>query len=249
MRIPHWRARGRRGTVTAAFSTRGKHGGTGAGDVPARECLHDARSEPSGRRSVPRISGASGSRMVAASDARTGIGRIPAHRVSSGCTQDRGPGRRAVDERPRNACNVGCPERRRAAGPVHRPQSAFAGDLPDGQSQSRARQQRRIVLRVCVPWHDRRTAFRELRGWVPVRPAWIRAYGTARAGSLSGPNLHGVRQFRHALDEARSQRPSVGAPRVRNREQGRRPHVCRVQLQQSEHEPARSWRCVARHAT
>ncbi len=35
----------------------------------------------------------------------------------------------------------------------------------------------------------------------------------------------------------------------RYREQGRRPHVCRVQLQQSEHEPSRSWRCVGRHAT
>ena len=69
--------------------------------------------------------------------------------------------------------NVGCPERRRAAGPVHRPQSAVAGDLPDGQSQSRARQQRRIVLRVCVPRHDRRTALRQLRGWVPVRPARV----------------------------------------------------------------------------
>ena len=173
MRIPYRRACGLRGAVEAAVSTRGKHGRTSSRGEPARECLHDARSERAGRRRVPRISGASGSRMAAASGTRTGSGRVPAHLVSSRRTQDRGSDRPAVDERPGNARHVGCPERRRAAGPVHRPQSAVAGDLPDGQSQSRARQQRRIVLRVCVPRHDRRTALRQLRGWVPVRPARV----------------------------------------------------------------------------
>ena len=65
----------------------------------------------------------------------------------------------------------GCSDQGRAAGPVYRSNLAFARHLPDGQSQPRARQQRRIVLRLCVAWHDRRTALRQLRGWFPVRPA------------------------------------------------------------------------------
>jgi len=37
----------------------------------------------------------------------------------------------------------------------------------------RARQQRRIVLRVCVPRHGLPDRIRQLRGWVPVRPARV----------------------------------------------------------------------------
>ena len=54
----------------------------------------------------------------------------------------------------------GCADQGRAGGPVYRREFAFARNLPDGESQSRARQLRRIVLRLCVPWHGRRTALR-----------------------------------------------------------------------------------------
>ena len=63
-------------------------------------------------------------------------------------------------ERAGNARYFGCSDRGRDAGLVHRSESAFARDLPDGKSQPRTRQQRRIVFRLCVAWHDRGTALR-----------------------------------------------------------------------------------------
>ena len=41
---------------------------------------------------------------------------------------------------------------------------ACPGHLPSGQSQPRARQLRRFVLRLCMAWHDRRRALRRLSG-------------------------------------------------------------------------------------
>ena len=124
-----------------------------AGSMPAPECVHDARSERVRCRGLSRLSRAPGSRMAAAPDTRASTGRIRSDLVPARRAQYRGFDRTAAVERSRNARYFGCSDRGRDAGPVHRPQSAFAGDLPDGQFQSRARQQRRIVLRICVPRH------------------------------------------------------------------------------------------------
>ena len=48
---------------------------------------------------------------------------------------------------------------------------AFPGHLPSGQSQPRARQLRRFVLRLCRAWHDRRPALRRLPGRISLRSA------------------------------------------------------------------------------
>ena len=65
----------------------------------------------------------------------------------------------------------GCSDRGRAAGIVYGCEPSFARHLPDGQSQPRAWQQRRVVLRLCMAWHDRRTALRQLQGRISIRSA------------------------------------------------------------------------------
>jgi len=43
--------------------------------------------------------------------------------------------------------------------------------LPDGESQPRAWQQRRVVLRLCMVCHRSRPGLRELQGWISIRSA------------------------------------------------------------------------------
>ena len=57
--------------------------------------------------------------------------------------------RSAADERPGIPRDPGCPDQARAACLVHGCEPGFPGHLPSGQSQPRARQLRRFVLRLC----------------------------------------------------------------------------------------------------
>ena len=65
----------------------------------------------------------------------------------------------------------GRPDRGRDAGIVLRREFVFARYLPHGESQPRAWQQRRVVLRLCMVCHHSRTALRQLQGRISLRSA------------------------------------------------------------------------------
>src|SRR5882757_5915127 len=132
-------------------------------------------------------------------------GREPLHR---------GTRRLATDEQSGGPRDSRCSDRSHDAGIVYRPEPALAGDLPNGQSQPRAREQRWIVLRLCLAWHDSRTAVRRLPGWIPIRQTWLRSGGEAWPASLPSPCLHVLRKPCYALDRARTTRPRLGATRL-----------------------------------
>src|ERR1700743_331156 len=111
-------------------------------------------------------------------------GRDPLHR---------GTRRLAVDEQPGGPRDSRCSDRGRDAGTVYRREPALTLDLQDGQSQPRAWQQRWIVLRLCLAWHDSRTALWRLPGWIPIRQAWLRSGGETGAASVTRPFPHVVR--------------------------------------------------------
>src|ERR1700757_744780 len=161
----------------------------------------------------------------------------------------RGTRRLAVDEQSGGPRDSRCSDRGRDAGIVYRREPALTRDLQDGQSQPRARQQRWIVLRLCLVWYDSRTALWRLPNWIPIRQAWLRSGGEAWTASLPGPCLHVLRESRYALDEARPNRPGFGASCLRHRKQDRRPHLRGLQLQQPEHESYRNRGSARRCAT
>ena len=68
-------------------------------------------------------------------------------------------------------------------------------DLQGGQSQPRAWQLRRFVLRLCHAWHDRRTALRRLPGRISLRPARLRPGRTTRAERFEARTYHGFREL------------------------------------------------------
>ena len=70
--------------------------------------------------------------------------------------------RSALDERPGIACDAGCSDQARGACILYGCEPACPDHLPSGQSQPRARQLRRFVLRLCLASHDRRPALRRL---------------------------------------------------------------------------------------
>ena len=150
MRVPDRRAGGRGGALGCAFGSRRRYGRTSDRRVLARGSVHDSRSEPAARSpSVSTTSGISAStgrriRRKRKRDANTsGSGR------SSESRADRGARRPAFDERPGIPRDPGCSDQARAACLVYGCEPAFPRHLPGSQSQPRARQQRRVVLRLC----------------------------------------------------------------------------------------------------
>src|ERR1700684_3076028 len=129
----------------------------------------------------------------------------------------RGTRRLAVDEQSGGTRDARCSDRGRDAGIIYRQEPPLTRDLPDGQSQPRARQQRWIVLRLCLVWYDSRTALWRLPGWIPIRPAWLRTGGEAWIASLPSPSLHVLWESCYALDKAHPNRPGFGASRFRSR--------------------------------
>ena len=111
---------------------------------------------------------------------------------------------------------------------VYRRESALSCHLSDGEPQPGARQQRRLVLRLCLARHDPWAVFWRVPGGVPLRQARPGPGGTARATSLRGPRLPDLRAPRYSLDPADPHRPAVGAARLRCRQQIRRPHLCGI---------------------
>ena len=112
--------------------------------------VHDPRSEQPRHRRRSRLPPASGHRLVAASDGRGSATRIRADLVAAREPHDRGADRSAFDERPGIPRDAGCSDQARAACILYGCEPAVAGHLPSGQSQPRARQLRRFVLRLCV---------------------------------------------------------------------------------------------------
>ena len=94
-----------------------------------------------------------------------------------------------------------------------------------GQSQPRARQQRRLVRHLCEAWLHCRRPLRRLRGGSSLRPGRVRAGGTTRVEAFPSPDLSAVRAFPHPLYATRRRRARSPASWIRGREQDRRPHV------------------------
>ena len=134
--------------------------------------------------------------------------------------RDRGADRPAVDERPGIARDAGCSDQARAAGIIYGREPACPGHLPSGQSQPRARQQRRFVLRLraCLAWSPARASATTRRDFASASSAmtWSNSADLKR---FQARTYHELRQSRPALDETCPDWPRSAAPRVRGGEQ------------------------------
>ena len=171
MRIPYRHTGGSGAAPGGAVSPRREYAGTSHGRVLARGSVYDPRSQQPRHCRRSRLPPASGPRLVAASDRRGSATRIRADLVAAREPLDRGSDRAAVDERPGIPRDAGGTDQDRATCILYGREPACPGHLPSGQSQPRARQLRRFVHCLCVPWHHRGAPLRRLSGGIPLRSA------------------------------------------------------------------------------
>src|SRR5258706_4946054 len=90
--------------------------------------------------------------------------------------------------------------------------------------------------------------FRQLSGGIPVWQAWLRLGGEAWIASLSSPHVYVFWDTYCPVDETRQDSARAPPSLFRRREQNRRSHVCRIQLQHLVHKSSRDGRPFSRGA-